>query len=264
MNPQPITAFVGMFDVLGFKALREQNGTAGLHQQYVRGILPAIQHSAAGKSKSTIIDGQNVLVPDFTDTTLRYRVFSDTVIYFSPDDSFESFVSIVNSAFSLLQYGFAGGRSPFRGAIGWGDLVDDSRGILLGSAIEDAYIGESSQAWAGAMLTTGCRDFAERHDYLRNYREVHLEAAAKAQDEIKRRSAAENSKRLALYEVPIQKNPKDGPAIYETQQAYAIDWTIRMYEGAVSQSFMPTESSHAQTLAANTQEFESWARQHNR
>ena len=264
MNLQPSTVFVGMFDVLGFKALREQKGTAGLHQQYTRGILPAIQHSAAGKSKSTVIDGQNVLVPDFTGTTLRYRVFSDTVIYFSPDDSFESFVNIVNSAFSLLQYGFAGGQSPFRGAIGWGDLIEDSRGILLGSAIEDAYIGESSQAWAGAMLTATCRDFAERHDYLENYKRVHLEAAARAQEEIKRLSAAENSKRLVLYEVPIQKNPKDGPAVYETQHAYAIDWTLRMYEGAANQSFMPTRSGHAQTLATNTQEFEAWARQHNR
>ena len=96
MYLQPSYAFVGMFDVLGFKALREEKGTEGLHQQYIRGILPAIQHSAAGKSKSSVVDGQSVLVPDFTATSLSYRIFSDTVIYFSADDSFESFVEIVS------------------------------------------------------------------------------------------------------------------------------------------------------------------------
>lgn len=264
MNLQPSTTFVGMFDVLGFKALREEKGTAGLHQQYVMGILPAIQHSAAGKSKSTIVAGQNVLVPDFTAASLNYRVFSDTVIYFAADDSFESFVNLIHSAFSLLQYGFAGGRSPFRGAIGWGDLIDDPRGILLGSGIEDAYIGEGSQAWAGAMLTAACREFAERHGYLEKYTAVHLEAAAHAEDEIKRSSAVENSRRLVLYDVPIQKNPKDSPAIYGVREAYAIDWTIRMYQGAANASFAPSESGHAQKLAANTRSFESWARQYNR
>lgn len=263
MNLQPSTTFVGMFDVLGFKALREENGTAGLHQRYIRGILPAIQHSAAGKSKSAVVAGQKVSVPDFTAASLNYRVFSDTVIYFAADDSFESFVNLVNSAFSLLQYGF-GGCAPFRGAIGWGDLIDDPRGILLGSGIEDAYIGESSQAWAGAMLTAACREFAERHGYLEKYTAVHLEAAAQAGDEIKRNSAVENSRRLVLYGVPLQKNPKDGPAIYEVREAYAIDWTIRMYEGAANASFAPSKSSHSQKLSANTRSFEAWARQYNR
>ena len=263
MNLQPSNAFVGIFDILGFKALRATKSTAGLHQLYIRGILPAIQHAAAGKSKSAVVDGQRVLVPDFTAASLNYRVFSDTVVYFSANDSFDSFFKIVNSASSLLQHGF-GARSPFRGAIGWGDLINDPRGILLGGGIEDAYIGESSQAWAGAMLTTLCGEFAERHGYLNRYTSLHLEAAAQAQDEIKRRNATENARRLVPYNVPIQKNPKDGPAVYEVQQAYAIDWTIRMYEGASSKSFAPSDSSHAQTLAANTQAFESWARRHNR
>jgi len=256
MSLKPINAFVGMFDILGFKALREEKGTSVLHQQYSRGILPAILHSAAGRSKNAVVDGQSVLVPDFTDTSLNYRVFSDTVIYFSADDSFESFLNIVFSAFLLLKYGFAGGKSPFRGAIGWGDLIDD-RGILVGSGIEDAYIGESSQVWAGAMLTATCRKFVERNGYINRYREMHLDAAAQARDEITRRTAAENSKRLVLYDVPIQKNPKDGPAIYESRQTYAIDWTIQTYEGAALASFTPTQSGHARTIAENTRVFES-------
>ena len=85
---------------------------------------------------------------------------TSTVIFFTADDSFAAFLSIVHSAFTLLQFGFAGGKAPFRGAIGWGDLIDDPNGILIGSAIEDAYIGESTQAWAGAMLTESCLTYA--------------------------------------------------------------------------------------------------------
>lgn len=249
-----------MFDVIGFKTLRAQLGTSGLHQKYVRGILPAIAHSAAGKGKTETINGKSVYVPDFTGTTLRYRAISDSVLLLAPDDSFDSFLQIINSSFMLLQFGFNGGRAPFRGAIGWGDLIDDPQGILLGSAIEDSYAGESQQAWAGAMLTSSARDMAESRGYIKRYEEIHLEAAAVVTDEISRKNALLNSKRLVRYAVPTQVNPKDGPAQYGTLETYAIDWTVRMYEGASQKSFERSTSAHANTIADNTRKFESWAR----
>ncbi len=249
-----------MFDVIGFKTLRAQLGTSGLHQKYVRGILPAIAHSAAGKGKTETINGKSVYVPDFTGTTLRYRAISDSVLLLAPDDSFDSFLQIINSSFMLLQFGFNGGRAPFRGAIEWGDLIDDPQGILLGSAIEDSYAGESQQAWAGAMLTSSARDMAESRGYIKRYEEIHLEAAAVVTDEISRKNALLNSKRLVRYAVPTQVNPKDGPAQYGTLETYAIDWTVRMYEGASQKSFERSTSAHANTIADNTRKFESWAR----
>lgn len=261
---QPTNCFVGMFDIIGFKALREKKGTAGLHRQFVRGIIPAIQHSAAGKGKTETIAGQQVYVPDFSDSRVRYLAVSDSVLFFTPDDAFESFVSIISSAFMLLQFGFNGSRAPYRGAIGWGDLIADPQGVLIGSAIEDAYKGESSQAWAGAMVTQECRAFAENNNYIQRYVETHHKAAEHVADPRQVRMALENAKRLAMYPVPIQHNPKDASATYSTLETYAIDWTIRMYEGAAAKSFDPSEIQHSVAIADNTRSFEQWARSNNR
>jgi hypothetical protein len=249
-----------MFDVIGFKALRAQLGTSGLHQRYMRRILPSIEHSTAGRGKTETINGQSLYVPDFTGTTLKYRAISDSVWLLAPDDSFDSFYQLINSSFMLLQFGFSGGRAPFRGAIGWGDLIDNPQGILLGSAIEDSYAGESQQAWAGAMLTASARDVAESRGYIKRFEEIYLEAAAVVNDEISKKDALLNSRRLVLYPVPTQVNPKDGPAQYGTLETYAIDWTVRMYEGASQKSFEESASGHANTIAANTLSFERWAR----
>jgi hypothetical protein len=147
----PVNCFVAMFDIIGFKALRDRLGTASLYQRYVRGISPMITHAAAGSGKIAEVNGEKMYVPNFTPLSPGFRVFSDTVIFSTSDDSFLSFLSIIHSSFVLLQSGFNGGKAPYRGAIGWGDLINDTSGILIGSAIEDAYVGESSQAWAGCM-----------------------------------------------------------------------------------------------------------------
>ncbi len=249
-----------MFDVIGFKALRAKLGTAGLHQKYMRGILSAIAHSAAGKGKQGIINGQTMYVPDFTGTTLKYRAISDSVLLLAPDDSFDSFFQLIKSSFMLLQFGFSG-KAPFRGAIGWGDLIDDPRGILLGSAIEDAYAGESQQVWAGAMLTTSAREIAEDRGYIERFEQIHQKAAALAPDEKSKKNALLNSKCLVRYAVPTQINPKDGPAHYATLETYAIDWTVRMYEGTSQKAFEESTIEHANTIIANTRSFERWARE---
>jgi len=253
-----------MFDIIGFKALREKKGTAGLHQQFTRGIIPAIQHSAAGRGKTEHINGTQVYVPDFSEASVKYTAISGTVIFFTENDSFDSFLSIVHSAFMLLRFGFSGGKAPYRGAISWGDLIDDPNGILIGSAIEDAYVGESSQVWAGAMLTRSCRDFATSKSYIENYKTFHLQVSAKLADGIPKRNAMENARKLVEYSVPTQFNPKDSAATYDVFSTYVVDWTIGMYEGAAEKSFDPSTNTHAKIIAENTTIFEQWARKNNR
>lgn len=260
----PINCFSGFFDIIGFRALRESLGTAGLHKAFRSGIMPSIQHSAAGRGRSAQVDGETVYLPQFGEGSVSYRAISDSVIFFTRDDSFNSFIDIVNSSFMLLQFGFGGEKAPYRGGIGWGDLIDDPVGILVGSAIEDAICGESSQAWAGCMLTQSRSDFVVSKDYIEQYRNAHLKVAEKLDDEIKRDSTLANARRLVMYSVPIQRNPKDGPVIYATESAYVIDWTIRMYEGAAEMSFAPSHNAHANEIAKNTIAFEHWARANNR
>src|SRR5437879_3731182 len=127
--------FAAMFDIVGFRSLRSEIGTDGLHHLFEHTIRPAIAHSAAGRGKSTIIAGRGVYIPDFSQISVEYRFISDTVIFFTRDDSFGSFVNIVNSSLMLLQFGFNGGHAPYRGAIGWGDLIA-TKDVIIGTAIE--------------------------------------------------------------------------------------------------------------------------------
>lgn len=262
---QPINCFVGVFDILGFKALREKRGTDRLYQQFLYGIAPSIRHAAAGQRKIETVNGTQKYVPDFSSASVSYRAISDTVIFFTKDDSFNSFMNLVNSSFMLLQTGFNGMEAPFRGAIGWGDLIDDNlNGILVGSAIEDAEAGEKSQAWAGAMLTARCRDFAKTNNYIERYKSTHIQQVAnESNNETQKHNALLNAKRLVAYPVPIQSNPKDGPATYSELDTYVVDWTIRMFEDAAEKSFDQSSSAHATTIARNTIAFENWARANN-
>jgi hypothetical protein len=114
------------------------------------------------------------------------------------------------------------------------------------------------------MLTEACRDFVANNGYIQEYKQVHIQASQAATEALAKRSALENAKRLVPNLVPVQSNPKDGPATYSHLQTYAIDWTIRMYEGASAASFNPSASAHAQSIARHTQAFEVWARANNR
>ena len=140
-------------------------------------------------------------------------------------------------------------------------MIDDPVGILIGSAIEDAYNGESMQAWAGAMLTQAARDFAQTNRYIESFAAVHETDAQAATDDRAKRTLVENARRLVRYSVPTQQNTKDGPVVYGQFDTFVVDWTIRMYNDASSKSFDPSSSAHAATIARNTRDFERWARQ---
>lgn len=260
MTETPRDCFLAMFDVVGFKTLRGEKKTSGLYQLYERALLPAIQHSAAGKSRSIESNGQSMLVPDFHAESLGYRIMSDTLILFGADDHFPQFFQLMRSSFSLLQHGFSGSKAPMRGAIGFGDLVAGNNGIIVGSAMEDAYGGESSQMWAGCMLTETAEKEAVKHGYIDQFKDVFVQASAVAADDFQQKTFRQNSEILVRYDVPKQRNPREGPIEYGTSNALVLDWTIRMYEGAAAASFYPSDNAHASQIQANTIAFENWAR----
>lgn len=265
MEDAPVlgNAFVGLFDIIGFRALRERIGTKELYRLFLGMIAPGIAHSAAGRSKSATVGGKSVIVPAISEVSVQYRLISDTVIFFTRDDGFQSFLNIVSSSFMLLSFGFGIGPAPYRGAIGWGDLMAN-QDVLVGTAVEDAYGGQCSQAWAGAMLTKACSDFATRQGYCDLLRKSYLAMSDVQPDEQQKRALRDQSLVLAEYDVPMQANPKEGPVRYSTFRTYAIDWTIRAYEGATLKAFGSPSNAHARAIAANTVSFEKWARMHNR
>jgi hypothetical protein len=257
---QPISSlhFVAVFDILGFKSLREKLGTAGLFQKFDRSILPRVQHSAAGRHRTDVRDGKQVLVPDFNEFSANYRVFSDTVLFWTRDDSFGSFMTIVETASQLSAAGFGTG-CPYRGAIAHGDLLDSGE-IILGRGIEDAYQWEQRQAWPGVSLTPDCERFCSAHNYLRLRRDAFTTAAEVESDEIKKRKLLNEVRRLINYPVALQDNPKDGPATYTARTCVVLDWTLNVFAGAAESSMGESTSCHARAIKANTVQFEHWAR----
>ena len=240
-----------------------QRGTAGLYQLYERGIMPSILHAAAGRGKVETINGVSTHVPDFGPGSVAVRVISDTVIFYTADDSFNSFSNLVHSSFMLLQSGIAG-RYPFRGAIGYGDLLDDNRAILVGSAIEDAYVGESAQAWSGCMLTEACRKYVAAQGFAERRKEICRALSVSHADRNGREFARENANILTPYSVPTQNKKSSGKINYRNFETIVIDWTIRMFEAASEKAFLASSNPHAQKIAQNTTAFESWARMSNR
>lgn len=260
----PRNCFLAMFDIIGFKALRNEIGTAGLFQKYKRGIQPMIEHSASGKGKAVEVRGKKLYVPDFSNISVKYKIISDSTILYTDDDSFSSFISIIHSSFMLLQSGFSGAKAPYRGAIAHGDLIDDPSGLYIGSAVENAYIGESSQVWSGCMLTKSCAEFAESNDHIEDFKSVIIAHAAGIKDKTEQEKVLQSAARITMYNVPMQRNPKEGPIEYYKESHYVLDWTIRMYENASNKAFKNSENRHAQLIQKNTIEFEKWARINNR
>jgi len=257
----PISCFVGMFDILGFRALRNSRSTAGLYQHFVRSTLPTIEHAAAGARETITRNGQQFEVPKQGEFSCSYIGFSDTVIFSTPDDSFTSFLKIVRASRELLQSGFAT-KTPYRGAIGYGDLIPGPP-VFIGSAIEDAYLGEQSQVWAGCMLTSVAREFIDSRRYLSEFRDF-LAAETANLSENQREKVLLAGKHITDYSVPVSRNPRNSVAEYLTFSTYVIDWTVGMFAGAAAQAFNPAEEDHPARIIQNTIDFEEWARANNR
>lgn len=257
-EPQPVNCFVAIFDILGFKAIRKSIGTAELYKKYTKSTRPLIQHAAAGARKLVERNGEKVFVPATNILSCSYAVFSDTVLFSSRDDSLVSFLAVLQASRELLSSGFAS-NTAYRGAIGYGDVII-GEGVFVGSAIEDAYLGEQMQTWAGCMLTENCKKFIETNKYLSLFKE-NLIAYADTLDEANRQRAQRSINDIFLYEVPISRNPRDSEAIYGTLQTYAVNWTQNVFADAGQQAFRPSEDSYVKRIIENTVTFEKWARE---
>jgi len=259
-----ILTFVAMFDFLGFRALRQQRGTAGVYNLYTKGLLPQIQHAAALRGKTIERNGQSVYVPDPNSYSVDYRIVSDSILLFVYGNTFDHFFRLISASYRLLCSGFSGHKAPLRGAIGYGDFIHDRDTTWIGSAIEDAYSGETRQVWSGCALTPTCADFAEREGYFEEYRNVLLAFEQQESDERAVKNIRTARKRIVKYVIPEQDNPKTGPVEYSTRDGFVLDWTLNMYEGAGQKAFSQTTDLHASRIIENTSRFEQWARANNR
>lgn len=253
--------YLAMFDILGFKAIRNQLGTDRLYGKYLNAVLPIFQNAAMPKSLTKEVEGKKVSVADPSSKRVEHLFFSDTFIFYTPDDSFDSFIKIIFSAVAFLQGGF-GIKSPVRGAIGHGDFITAGNiNGLMGEAVEDAYIGEQSQVWSGCMLTEKCQKFSQENKYINEYQLLLTAAANYSSGQREKESLLISSRYLKEYEVPFQKNPREKEIEYWTEKRYALDWTKKVYNGASTTAFQnPPINDHQKRIMDNTKNFETWAR----
>jgi hypothetical protein len=242
--------------------LKEQ-GSENVYKKYLNLILPNVQRAAMPALINQEQDGNNVLVPDPRSQRVYYHFFSDTIVYYSNDDSFDSFMKIVFTAVELLKSGFTGLKMPYRGAIGYGDIISDNRGILIGTSIIDAYKGEQGQMWAGCMLTEDCEKFCIEKNYIHDFQKLFDSVISSEQEEWKKNDYRKGRRALVKYKVPRQKKHVGKKIEYYEKEHFVLDWTQRVYEGAAEKSFDQTKIRHQEMIRKNTIDFEIWARKNN-
>jgi len=138
-------AFVGVFDILGFKNLIEQ-----ADQEFPRAMLTGQLNDLLGT-----LDDQNVIEGE----QVEYMVFSDTIAIFAPDlgdDSpLRSFGWFILLCTRLITKSVEI-RLPLRGAISVGTAFTStsrSRPIILGPSFLEAHQYCEAQDWIGLLLT---------------------------------------------------------------------------------------------------------------
>ncbi len=136
-----MTAFVGLFDVLGFKALIASTPLTEVVERYrdlVRLKRLATRIPVIGPRRSRI-------------DRVRTTVFSDTILIWCGDSAtqLDSFlVACAALVASAIDAGW-----PLRGGIAYGDaFLRVEERIFVGRAIVDAYKMEQSQEWIGAAF----------------------------------------------------------------------------------------------------------------
>ncbi len=187
MKPNEIKSrecFVALFDILGFSDICNDNDPQKLYT-FIRRLLNIEKYSSNPEWCRNNIEGEvtpekldNLKHPQLPEYGLNRLVFSDTILYFTKDTSFDSFFDLLIASTDITQI-FALHTFPLRGAISCGDvLFDEQNNILLGKAIVNAHEAESSQKWMGTIIDNHCKNYIERHNYLEKINErINLHAA---------------------------------------------------------------------------------------
>lgn len=139
--------FVAFFDLLGFSSWLEADGSIEVFT-YVRGFLNLMIRASLPGS---------VVHPDMSvtleDSNIGFINFSDSIVFYSRDDSDACFDTILQVCGAFLNGVICGPSRMLRGAISHGEFyADPTANAYVGQALIDAYRLESSQDWLGCSF----------------------------------------------------------------------------------------------------------------
>lgn len=136
--------FVAFFDLLGFGSWVESSGSKEVFT-YVRGFLNLMVRSSL--PGSVVHEDMSV---DVEESDLGYINFSDSVVFYSRDDSYICLKRMMEVCAEFMNIVICGPSRMLRGAISHGEFyVDPDANAYVGQALIDAYRLEGKQDWLG-------------------------------------------------------------------------------------------------------------------
>ena len=151
--------FIAYFDYLGFEKFIENNDLEYQKKILVNNFID--MESALGQGKLKNIHGG--YVADFSDSKINCINFSDTVVFWTNDDSKESLLELIQVAnefnWRTINYSF-----PVRGSLVFGEIeyidfkqVTNYQGLynvnsVFGKGLVAAHLKAESQNWAGTVI----------------------------------------------------------------------------------------------------------------
>jgi hypothetical protein len=139
--------YVAFFDILGFKNWVETEGSWNVFV-YIRGFMNLMIR--ASMPKSVVNADMSV---DLEPSIISYINFSDSIVFYSRDDSYEAFRSMLKVCAEFMNVIICGPTRAIRGALTHGEFyADPENNAYVGQALIDAYELEEKQDWLGVSL----------------------------------------------------------------------------------------------------------------
>ncbi len=140
---------VAFLDIMGFRQKVLSTSGAKILRDYER-----IVDTTNALLMPLPIKSNNRLFHDHpkNEKLCNYYIFSDSLIFYSMDNTYTSCLKLLVFVWRLSQYLLAS-KYPVRGGISFGEFyTNPNKGILLGKALIDSYDLERMQNWIGIAL----------------------------------------------------------------------------------------------------------------
>lgn len=142
--------FVALLDILGMSSWTQHSEPSHIASAVECAVSNALTQSSSGS-----IDGAAF------GPLIRSATFSDSILLYSPDVSWASFVVICSTVRSLIGMSLSSGV-PLRGAISAGPMVVDTRhSLYIGGPLRDANCTDKKMRYrgVGVRLTDACIEY---------------------------------------------------------------------------------------------------------
>jgi len=142
---------IAVCDILGFKSLVERSPLESVVNDSLAWFRRALHHSM---HKSKFPPTPQPTADLYTHPNIGVAWFSDTVLFFTKQDTDEAVRELFMTVGWLLFETVLEGTTKIRGGIAYGEAhIDHENSVFVGSPIVEAYQLEQKQQWAGVALS---------------------------------------------------------------------------------------------------------------